>query len=168
MCHCLPFVDMCKKSVGKTPFSIPTAEIWAKSCNGDQLSSPLDPVFRSLKGSLKNSLKPCFMWKLLLWIRSIPTLWFLRNGQKEILETELHYCLGRSWRNPSGRDVKECGRWGGELSQLTWPHQEQIIPDQSGDLLRWSNDIRGQRKSKCHLLGLVQGLRYDRTLHTYL
>lgn len=38
-------------------------------------------------------------------------------------------------------------------------HQQQILPDQRGGFLRWSDGIGGQGKDNgCHLAGLLQGL----------
>ena len=47
---------------------------------------------------------------------------------------------------PPGRDIKVHTRWS-DLRKPLWLHQGQIVTDQPGGLLWWSDNISGQRMS---------------------
>ena len=60
--------------------------------------------------------------------------------------------------DPPGYHVKAHTRQRGDPRQPAWLHQGQILPDQSGGLLRWSDGFGGWEKGGgCHLPGLRQG-----------
>ena len=83
-----------------------------------------------------------------------------KKGRKELQASEPHLC---TWEDhgadPSGYHVKAHTRQRGDLRQSAWLHQGQILPDQPGGLLGWSDSINGQGKGdRCHLPGLLQSL----------
>lgn len=54
--------------------------------------------------------------------------------------------------------VKAQMKQGGDLRLPAQLHQGQIMSDQSGSFLQWSDGIGEQRKNNwCHLPGLLQG-----------
>ena len=82
------------------------------------------------------------------------------GGHGELQAGEPQLC---AWEDcgtgPPRRHVKACEGWAGDLRQPTWLYKWKIVPDQSGGLLWWSDEISGQMQGyQCHLPGLVQGL----------
>ena len=65
--------------------------------------------------------------------------------------------------------VKAHTRQRGDLRQAAWLHQGQILPDQSGGFLRWSDDFGGQGKGRGrHLPGILQSLSHCPSPHPSL
>jgi len=87
-----------------------------------------------------------------LWLLSdVPGDWkkgkitpIFKKGRKK---NQLHPSTWGDRRvEPPRRDAKAYVKQGGDLRQLAWLHQEQIIPDQSCGFLWWSGCIGGPRK----------------------
>ena len=78
----------------------------------------------------------------------------------------IHLC---AWEDPPGYHVKAHTRQIGDPRQPAQLHQGQILSDQSGGLLRWSDSIGGQMKGDgCLLPGLLQSLWHGPSPHPFL